>query len=323
MKPGFVTVLLTTYNGDEYLVEQLDSIVQQTYKDLEIIICDDASKDQTRKIIEKYKNQDSRIKVIFNNTNIGLHANLSNGFKISTGEYIAISDQDDVWKKDKIEKLLACLGKKSAVYSNSLLIDHEGNSLGISVLDCIRVKCPDQHHNLTGLFSKNCVSAHALLFRRELLNIFLPFRKDIIFDHQIAFAAALLNGLSFCQDPLVYHRIHGKNHTNSNLVVRKKKRLSSDVRRQKKRSRLRGRIGSIIDAYERILANNYCPAKVNEDLMNRFQNIYSLLEYKSNKRFHWKLFLSMLLLHYKHAEYSRHFNFKKSIAAARNFRAFE
>ena len=191
------------------------------------------------------------------------------------------------------------------------------------MLDCIKVGNPNQHHDLAGLFSKNCVSGHALLFKRELLDIFLPFREDIIFDHQMAFAAALLNGLSFCHDPLVYHRIHGENHTNSNLVISKKKRSSKDMKRHKKRVQLRGRVGSILEAYKRILMNDYETYRINIDLMNHFKDVYFLLEHRSNKRFHWKLFLSMLRLNYKHAEYSKYFSLKKSLVASMNFRAFD
>jgi hypothetical protein len=68
------------------------------------------------------------------------------------------------------------------------------------------------------LFFKNAVSGHALLFHRSLLSMVLPFTDDFIFDHQLALAASCFGGLRFCDEPLVYHRIHGGNHTNAGLL---------------------------------------------------------------------------------------------------------
>ena len=98
-----VSVVMTTYNGQEFLGRQLQSILDQTWSNIEIIICDDASSDGTQDIILSFAEKDNRIKYYFNKTNAGVNNNFESGFSKAAGDLIAIADQDDVWKKEKID----------------------------------------------------------------------------------------------------------------------------------------------------------------------------------------------------------------------------
>lgn len=249
MQP-LVSIAITSYNGGKYLAEQLDSIVGQTYKNLEIIISDDASTDDTCAIAQQYAAQDARIILIQHEQNIGLHANLACALERATGEFVAISDQDDIWRADKIEKQLSLLGNAVGVFSDSALIDAASNSLGFTLFQSLNIKPGADICRTVPLFFKNCVSGHALLFHRSLLSMVLPLSDDFIFDHQLALAASCFGGLHFCKEPLVYHRIHGGNHTNAGLAgesARKAAIIDRNAERRTHRFQQQQRIQYVLD----------------------------------------------------------------------------
>lgn len=101
-----VVVLMSTYNGEKYLKEQIDSILNQSIKNIELIIRDDGSKDSTRKILREYSEENDRIKVIFGE-NIGVEKSYRELLKYSVeADYFAFCDQDDIWLDNKIEKAI-------------------------------------------------------------------------------------------------------------------------------------------------------------------------------------------------------------------------
>ena len=112
---------MTTYNGERYLQEQIDSILNQTYSNFELIICDDCSTDSTIEIISSYN--DSRIKLFVNDKNLGFKKNFEKAIKLCTGEYIALSDQDDIWKSNHLEVLYEKINNKELICGNNLLIN--------------------------------------------------------------------------------------------------------------------------------------------------------------------------------------------------------
>src|ERR1700744_3577317 len=97
MEEPLISVALCTYNGEKYIKEQLDSIINQTYTCIEVIIVDDGSTDSTYDIISDYALRDNRIKCFKNETNLGFNKNFEKAVSLTSGEYIAISDQDDIW----------------------------------------------------------------------------------------------------------------------------------------------------------------------------------------------------------------------------------
>ena len=105
-----VSIILCTYNGARFLREQLDSIVNQTYPIYELIIQDDCSTDSTESIAKEYVEKFPFIKFVKNETNKGINLNFFSAISRATGEYIAISDQDDIWELNKIEKQIDCIG---------------------------------------------------------------------------------------------------------------------------------------------------------------------------------------------------------------------
>lgn len=272
-----VSIIVTSYNGGKYLAKQLDSIIGQTYEKLEIIISDDASTDDTWAIAQRYAAKDTRIVLMRHEKNVGLHANLGGALERASGEYVAISDQDDIWRADKIEKQLSLLDGAVGVYSDSALIDAAGNSLGFTLFQSLNIKPGADNSKTVQLFFKNAVSGHALLFHRSLLSIVLPFTDDFIFDHQLALASSCFGGLHFCPEPLVFHRIHGGNHTNAGLagsLSRKQARQAAGVNRNDERrvhrSRQQQRIQYVLDrvplASEALKAHGRRDAELLQDI---------------------------------------------------------
>lgn len=103
-----ITVAMATYNGQSYIRQQLNSILNQTYQELEIIIVDDCSSDNTLELITSFK--DERITVLSNDYNMGVAKSFERAIENSSGDYIALCDQDDIWVANKLETLMVHIG---------------------------------------------------------------------------------------------------------------------------------------------------------------------------------------------------------------------
>jgi glycosyltransferase involved in cell wall biosynthesis len=243
-----ISVVMTTYNGAHYLAEQIDSILSQTYCRFELIIADDCSTDRTAELLADYSRRDQRIRYYVNDRNLGVNDNLERALTQVCGELIAIADQDDIWEPRKLEILSEHIGDCSAVYSNSLLIDSEGQSLGMTLMDWIRVT-PAQGRAPLMLVRKNCVSGHALLFKKVLLKVVLPFETHLLFDQQLGIVAALNDGLKYLDQPLVRHRFHDRNQTNGRKKI--EYRGNKAERCDRRRSDLVRSLGFFLRHFER------------------------------------------------------------------------
>lgn len=109
-----VDILLATYNGEKYLRQQLDSILNQTYKDFKLIISDDASTDETKSILSEYCSKDDRIEVYYQKENLGSTRNFEFLLSKVKSTYYMLSDQDDVWYINKVEKSLKRIEETNA-----------------------------------------------------------------------------------------------------------------------------------------------------------------------------------------------------------------
>ena len=104
-----VSVIIAAYNSQEYIEQSVNSIRNQTYSNLEIIICDDCSTDRTFEILTKLSNEDGRIKLLRNGSNMFAAYSRNRCIEVANGEYIAIQDADDISSEKRIEKLVAAL----------------------------------------------------------------------------------------------------------------------------------------------------------------------------------------------------------------------
>ena len=114
---GLVSVLMSVYNGASTLEKAAASVLAQTYRDLELILCDDASTDDTWRIMQRIARSDTRVTVFQNETNLGLGASLNECLSRAKGEYIARQDADDVSDPDRIERTMDFLLSSGAPYA--------------------------------------------------------------------------------------------------------------------------------------------------------------------------------------------------------------
>ncbi len=213
-----ISIVMATYNGEKYLREQVDSLLAQSYPTLEFIFVDDASSDSSVKILQEYAFSDTRIRLVTNPENQGLLATFEKGIRAAKGEMIALSDQDDVWMPEKIRLLAGAIGSHSMIYADSALTDAAGFVTG---------KFSDRNHLCdysTGLhyvFGTKAMG-HAMLFKREIIDIALPFPDYVGHDYILGFAAASLNGVSYFPATLVNYRQHSSNTMGADLSKGKK-----------------------------------------------------------------------------------------------------
>lgn len=214
-----VSIAMTTYNGEKFVREQLDSILLQTYTNLEIIISDDNSTDSTYSILNEYSNLDSRIKLFKNDTNLGLVKNFEKALSLCSGEYIALADQDDIWLPEKVETLLNEIGNHDLACSSFTLIDEEGKeiprkkSLMKDMAKSLLQK--EIKFSVENMFYTNFVTGCTTLFKKSLLIKALPIPDgECYHDWWIATVALKQNGIKYLFDhQLIRYRQHSKNHT--------------------------------------------------------------------------------------------------------------
>ncbi len=203
-----VSVVLATYNGERFLEEQLDSIVRQTYPNLEVIVVDDCSTDTTPTILARYAARYTFVRVVLNETNLGYVRNFEKGMLLATGDYIAPSDQDDVWHLDKITTLVDEIGDSDLVYADSRLVDERGNSLNMVISD---VKPVQNFDSCLAFAIWNTAPGHAMLIRRELIRQTTPFPTSMPHDHWLCFVATFHKPIRFIPKVLVDYRQHSQN----------------------------------------------------------------------------------------------------------------
>lgn len=160
-----ISVIMGVYNGEKYIREAIESILNQTYKEFEFIICDDGSSDNTTKIINEYKEDDDRIVLIENKSNKGLAASLNRCLNYASGKYVARMDSDDVAIINRFEKQLQFLEKNphfSFVGSGANLFDEKG-------IWGMRQPTPDLSRE--NIFKYHPVLHPTTMIRKEVLDI--------------------------------------------------------------------------------------------------------------------------------------------------------
>jgi len=215
-----ISVALCTYNGEKYLREQLDSIAEQTLLPAELVVCDDRSQDGTLAILEEFKSRvPFRVTVQRNETNLGSTKNFEKAISLCSGEIIALCDQDDVWKPQKLERLVETLRahpEAGYVFSDAELVDEQLQPLPHSLWDSVgfcdplrtrfakgeQVQCFARQHIVTGA---------TMAFRASVGKLAMPFPTEgqWIHDGWIALVASALGVYGVPVDePLIAYRQH-------------------------------------------------------------------------------------------------------------------
>jgi len=194
---------MATYNGANYLKEQLDSIYNQTYKNIEVIVTDDCSTDGTVEILEQYV-QTHGLKYYVNEKNLGFVKNFEKAISLCEGEYIALADQDDVWLPEKLKTLMAKIGSKLMIHSDCFIINAKGE-----IVTSSWKKENGYMVSVENLLFKNVVTGCTVLMHRNLLDSACPFPRGLKHhDWWLALCAATRNSLKYTDECLIQYREH-------------------------------------------------------------------------------------------------------------------
>jgi len=209
---------MATYNGEKYIKDQLLSILKQIGSNDEIIISDDLSKDKTIEIIESLK--DNRIKIFFNK-NRGYTNNFQNAIQQASGDYIFLSDQDDIWVDNKLKIMSELLLKYDFVVSDAKLVNNKLEYLGSTYFELRGGSENGFINNLKKLKYIGCCMA----FRRIILKKVLPFpNKTQLCPHDfwIALISEFYYKTHVIKEPLLLYRRHSENtssHTSETSLI--------------------------------------------------------------------------------------------------------
>lgn len=217
-----IDILLTTYNGDKYLQEQIDSILNQTYRNWKLIVRDDGSTDNTTKIIEGYRNLiPDRIVVLKDDLgNLGTSNNFAKLLEHSQSDYIMLADQDDIWLPRKIQltynKMRHLVEKYGddmplLVYTDMKIADANMCVIHDSFWNRIKLD-PKRARSLARSLVFNVTSGATIMINRKLRDLSLPLPADIFFhDSWLGLISTALGKNDYVPEATLLQRIHATN----------------------------------------------------------------------------------------------------------------
>lgn len=223
-----ISIALCTFNGATFIREQLQSIAEQTVLPDEIVISDDGSTDGTLEIIDRTLTQltqsipdfkATRISVLKNSSALGVTKNFEQATSVTTGDFVVLCDQDDVWLPNKLEQMIAaCSGSEKPVFvfGDADLIDVNGEPVGMTLFEGLSLKKSERKGIEDGkaldvLIKRNIVTGATAGFSRAVLEKSLPFPEGWVHDEWLAMVAAVTHAEFAVLEPLVGYRQHGDN----------------------------------------------------------------------------------------------------------------
>lgn len=171
--PGLVSVIIPVFNSAKYLPNTLESVLIQSYNQIEIVIVDDCSTDNTKVIIEQYQKNRENIIYYFQNPNQGAAVARNVALKMASGQYVAFIDSDDLWEKEKITKQVELLRKTECAFCFSAY--DIVNEIGQKIKDKIKIKKEISYNDL---LTTTMISTPTVMIDREKTGeVFMPLRR--------------------------------------------------------------------------------------------------------------------------------------------------
>lgn len=278
-----IDILMATYNGEKYLAEQLDSIINQTYHNWNLLIRDDNSTDKTLEIIQNYHKKDKRIKILKDNKgNIGIVRNFEELLKSSESEFIMFSDQDDIWVENKLDMYLKMIekikNKGFMIHSDAILFDKNKSN----ILKDTFISKKAINRGLENVFFNYFVQGATILISKEIKNFILPFPKEVyLHDRYIHLISELFFERIFVNKALIYYRQHGDNQIGAKNTIREllSKRYFDERDRQLIKV-IYNKYGSLLTEDKKKLIEEYF--KITDIEKNRFNRFLNLKKSKIN-----------------------------------------
>ncbi len=216
-----IDILMSTYNGAEFLGPQLDSILNQAAAEFRLLIRDDGSDDDTLAIINRYASEDSRIEPIADEEgNLGAPASFMSLAARSDAQYFMLSDQDDVWKPEKIsmtlDKMNALIVKYGentplAVFTDLTVVDEKLDLIDASFWHYQKLD-PELCRDWKKILAQNVVTGCTVMANTAARRVILPFALEtMMHDHWIAVNVAKYGKIDYIPEPTVLYRQHSSN----------------------------------------------------------------------------------------------------------------
>ena len=231
-----IDILLATYNGEKYLKEQLDSILSQTYSEFRLIISDDCSSDNTRQILEEYEKKDSRIKLYYQEKNLGYVKNFEFLLEKVENEIYCLYDQDDVWNIDKLEKTYNKLKDTNSdlVFTDLEVVNENLETILPSFNDYMllsrKIRKYKTDYRMQYLY--NCITGCTIISKKQFINKIIPIptqSKYVIHDTWIGLIVSLYGKIDYLDEKTIKYRQHGNNQVGTDKLSHKFNKLQ-DVR---------------------------------------------------------------------------------------------
>ncbi|WP_413307066.1 glycosyltransferase family 2 protein [Bacillus sp. 1P10SD] len=207
-----ISVCMATYNGAQFVVRQLDTVLKQLGPEDEIIIVDDRSKDDTVQLLKEMYGQ--RVSVHVNEKNMGAIKSFEKAISFATGDILFLCDQDDLWEDNKVEMVLKAFREEKAD-----LVVHDATVVNVD-LEVINPSWNDYNHNninqgIFGNILKNAYTGAFMAFKKEIVHAIIPFPKQIeMHDQWIALVCMMrTKKIVFINYPLMKYVRHGGNVT--------------------------------------------------------------------------------------------------------------
>jgi glycosyltransferase involved in cell wall biosynthesis len=222
-----VSVALCTYNGARFIREQVRSICLQTRPPQEIVLSDDASKDDCiavaraafEECLRERPGLDIALRVLANPVALRVTKNFEQAVRACNGTLIALSDQDDLWAPDRLAQMVAQFEQRPdllLLHTDARLVDGKGAPLGGTLFHALEVQ-PHEMARIHGgqafdvFLRRNLVTGATTVFRRALLEAALPFPAEWVHDEWLGIVAAAIGGVDAIESPLIDYRQHGGN----------------------------------------------------------------------------------------------------------------
>lgn len=214
MNKPFISIIMPVYNAEKYVAQAIDSVLKQTYKNWELWIIDDGSKDGSERIIQNKKCTDDRIRFVKNEQNMGVAKTRNRGVQLANGEWIAFLDSDDMWEEEKLEKQAVLLEKGKnvgIVYTGSAFVD-ENNKRAEYILNV------PQMVSFQKLLKQNVISCSSVLVQKYYMQKYKMPDGDLHEDYATWLRILKEGGMAYgIDEPLLIYRVSSQSKSGNKV----------------------------------------------------------------------------------------------------------
>lgn len=233
---SLVSVIMPCYNGEKFIAEAIESVINQTYQDWELIIIDDGSTDNSKKIIKQYCIADKRIQYTQHKKNKGIPFARNTGIRLSNGEYIALLDQDDKWLPKKLalqlDKFYINKPEIGLVFGNINKVDSYGNIIHKAKNIKINFETINQRNLIIHLFFNPFIPSITVMFKRKCLKEVGEFDENILWggdDYELWLRLANKFKFAYISKVLGIRRLHDNNYSQSERMIKGSIQLTNSI----------------------------------------------------------------------------------------------